>query len=236
MKTKLFAVCFLLSSQMASAQTLRALQNSPPMFDQESFTAESKLVELAEVEVPKSLPDMRNDPPVFDRESFTAESKLVEPAVVEVPKSLPDTPVPKTDSVKMPYYMAMFRDDPSWGTLALDQPDRSWSRAMLHPYMLGMSGVLATLTAITLIKTDKCITENKPACNLVTGKNRAAAYAFNVPLTAGLIWYSVRMKEKGGGRASLLVLFAGLTYEYIVSFTSNPHVLVCKDGRTPLCQ
>ena len=139
---------------------------------------------------------------------------------------LPDMPQPKQDN-QAPDFRAPFH---------LDETDRSWGRAMRHPPVLTVAGLLTALTVIQLIKTDRCINENKPVCNLVSGKNRAAAYGVNIPLTAGVVYLAARMKKKGNVTGFFLVSVLSFTYEATVTYTANPHVLVCQAGRTPQCQ
>ena len=129
-----------------------------------------------------------------------------------------------------------WRDEDFKAPFHLDEPDRSWGRAMRHPPVLGTSAALVGLTAIQLIKTDRCITENKPACNLITGKNRAAAYALNIPLNTGVVYLLGRMKQRGNITGFLLLGMAAFTYDATVAYTANPHVLVCLSGRVPQCQ
>ncbi len=107
---------------------------------------------------------------------------------------------------------------------------------LLEPSVLVPSATLVTLTAVQLIKTDRCITENKPACNLIFQKNKKAAYAVNIPLTTGLVWFAAREKQKGSGAKGLVVTLLALVGQAPLSYTSNPHVLVCEAGRTPQCQ
>jgi hypothetical protein len=139
---------------------------------------------------------------------------------------LPDMPQPKQDN-RTRDFRAPFH---------LDETDRSWGRAMRHPPVLTVAGLLTALTVIQLIKTDRCINENKPVCNLVSGKNRAATYGINIPLTAGFVYLVARMKEKGNVTGFFLVSVLSFTYEATVTYTANPHVLVCRAGRTPQCQ
>lgn len=150
------------------------------------------------------------------------------------PRELPDMPRPKQ--------AANYRNRDRWrdsdwhAPFHLDETDRSWGRAMRHPPVLATSAFFVGLTAIQLIKTDRCIAENKPACNLVTGKNRAATYALNIPLTTGVVYFLGRFKQKGNVTGFTLLTFLALAYEAPTTYTANPHVLVCLAGRRPQCQ
>jgi hypothetical protein len=147
---------------------------------------------------------------------------------------LPDSPTPKI-SADDNYNRGTWRGgDP--GPLNFNKPEPSIGRAMRNPGVLTYSALLAVLTAIQLHKTDQCIDTNKPTCNLLFGKNRTATYAFNIPLTAGIILATARLKERGNGVGMFLVMMAGLMYEAPLAYTANPHVLVCRSGRTPQCQ
>ena len=148
-------------------------------------------------------------------------------------RELPDMPRPKQAE--------NYRNRDRWRgdyrtPFHLDEPDRSWGRAMRHPPVLAASALLVGLTTIQLIKTDRCIAENKPACNLVTGKNRAAAYALNIPLTTAVVYFAGRFKQKGNGTGFILLTFLTFAYEAPVAYTANSHVLICQPGRVPQCQ
>src|SRR5579859_184799 len=119
----------------------------------------------------------------------------------------------------------------------MDEPDTSWPRAMSHPIMWTTSGLLVGLTAKQLIETDRCVSANKPACNLVFGKNRAAAYAVSIPLTLVSIWQAGKLKERGNGSVKALTLIGlNLILQTVLSNTANGRVLTCQPGRTPQCQ
>jgi hypothetical protein len=175
----------------------------------------------------KGVPEPR---PVAETESSETEQSglITQENHLSPPKVLPDAPRPKVSGLAnrqdwvMPFH--------------LQEHDRSWGRAMRNPVVLTSSALFVGLAAVQLVKTDRCIDAHKPACNLVTGKSRAATYALNIPLTAGIIWSAAKLKEKGNGEGLVLLLTGGLVYEATTAYTANPHVLVCQAGRTPQCQ
>jgi hypothetical protein len=122
------------------------------------------------------------------------------------------------------------------GPLHMGEPDRTLGQAFRNPIVSTASALLAAATAIQIIKTNRCIDEGKAVCNLITGRNRAATYAFNIPLTAGIIFSAVKLKQKGKANANLTLLTLAGIYEAILTPTANGHVLVCKPDRTPQCQ
>jgi hypothetical protein len=140
-------------------------------------------------------------------------------------KDLPNAPIAKTAGSE-------------WlgDRLHLREGDSSWTRALRNPVVLTASALFVSLAAIQITKTNRCIDENKPACNLVTGKNRPLTYGVAIPLTAGIIWSAAKLKEKGQVTGFAFLLMGGLIYETTVAYNSNPHVLDCKTGRTPICQ
>jgi hypothetical protein len=166
--------------------------------------------------------NLETPPCTAERESSTAVASDYAPA-----EALPDAPLPKPVSNNYNNLPTPFH---------LDEHDRSWGQAMRNPLVLSGSLALAGLTSLQLIKTDHCIDANKPACNLLTGKNRGAAYAVNVPLTAGIIWAAGKLKQEGKSTGLLFLLTAGLASEGTLAYTANPRVLVCEAGRTPQCQ
>jgi len=160
---------------------------------------------------------------------------------------LPVLRVPQTKTWEAPAKIA--EDQPirprghSWwrntdypDSLRLSQTDNSWFRAMRHPVIAIPSATIVGLTAIQIIKTDRCVSENKPACNLIFGKNRTANYAVNIPLVGTAIWAAGRLKKRGEGISAILTLGAALMLEAPLAYTANPHVLTCQAGRTPRCQ
>jgi hypothetical protein len=153
------------------------------------------------------------------------------------PRELPDSPAPKpsTDDNSR-NRRGTWRGSDDRGPFNFDRPEPSLGRAMRNPGVLTYSALLAGLTAIQLHETGRCIDSNKPSCNLLFGKNRTATYAFNIPLTAGIILAIGRLKEKGNGPGVFLAMMAGLIYEAPMAYTANPHVLVCQSGRVPQCQ
>jgi hypothetical protein len=144
-------------------------------------------------------------------------------------KELPDAPIPKPQA---PHPEKQYLGN----QLHLWDEDRSWGKAFRNPVVLTSSVIFAGLTALQIVKTNRCIDENKPSCNLVTGKNGGLNYGVAIPLTAGIIWSAAKLKEKGKGGPLLLLLMSAFTYEATVAYTANPHLLVCKPDRTPLCQ
>jgi hypothetical protein len=142
-------------------------------------------------------------------------------------EGLPDVPRPNLMEHGQMQYATPFH---------LDDRDRSWVQAMRNPVVLGGSLLFAGLTYVQLNKTDRCINMNKPACNLVSGKNGTAAYALNIPLTAAFAWTAGKLKQEGKSTGLLLWMVGGLTYQGTVTYTANPHVLVCEPNRTPQCQ
>jgi len=150
------------------------------------------------------------------------------------PRELPDMPRPQQAANYRTHYPQRDSDWPA--PFHLDQTDRSWGLAMRHSPVLATSAVLVGLTAIQLIKTDRCIAENKPACNIVTRKNRAATYALNIPLTTTVVYFLGKFKQKGNVTGFALLTFLAFAYEAPVAYTANPHVLVCPSGRKPQCQ
>jgi hypothetical protein len=119
--------------------------------------------------------------------------------------------------------------------LHLDEPASSWSRAVLNPSVWAPAAALVTLSTVQLVQTDRCIAENKPACNFVFQKNKKAAFAVNIPLTAGLVWFAAREKQKGHRATGLVVSLLALIGEAPVAYTANSHELACVAGRTPVC-
>ena len=152
------------------------------------------------------------------------------------PRELPDSPAPKASPDDNYNRRGTWRDSDNPGPLNFNRPEPSLGRAMRNPGVLTYSALLAGLTAVQLHKTDRCIDTNKPSCNLLFGKNRTATYAVNIPLTAGIILATGRLKQRGNGIGMFLVMMAGLMYEAPLAYTANPHVLVCQSGRTPQCQ
>jgi hypothetical protein len=156
--------------------------------------------------------------------------------------SSPSTPARELPDMPRPKQAANYRNrdprrDSDWrAPFHLDETDRSWGQAMRYPPVLATSAVLVGLTAIQLIKTDRCIAENKPACNIVTRKNRAATYALNIPLTASVVYFLGKFKQKGNVTGFSLLTFLAFAYEAPAAYTANPHVLVCQSGRVPQCQ
>jgi hypothetical protein len=144
-------------------------------------------------------------------------------------RELPDAPVPKAQAPRSEV-------DYLGDSLHLWHEDRSWGRAFRNPVILTSSAIFAGLATIQIIKTNRCIDEDKPSCNLVTGKNRGLTYGVAIPLTAGIVWSTAKLKEKGKGGPLLVLLMSAFIYEATVAYTANPHVLVCKPGRTPQCQ
>ncbi len=162
----------------------------------------------------------------------------------ESSSNLPETPTPKSPTEKDSpcpngigkpcaalgghlYFVAPFH---------MDEPDKTWCQAMSHPLMWTTSALLIGLTVKQLVETDRCINANKPACNLVFRKNRAATYAVNIPLTAAMIWHAGKLKQSGHGSKALVWIGLNLMYQEAVSGTANPRVLTCQAGRTPQCQ
>jgi hypothetical protein len=163
------------------------------------------------------------------------------PSKAQTTTNLPDSPQPKhegrtPDVAENSLRAKASRYPDNYDPLHVNDGHESWSRAMLQPSVLVPSAVLVGLTSIQLVKTDRCISENKPACNLIFRKNRAAAYGVNIPLTAGLIWFAAREEQKGNGTTGLVTTLLALIGEAPVAYTANSHVLVCKTGRTPQCQ
>jgi hypothetical protein len=118
----------------------------------------------------------------------------------------------------------------------MDEPDKSWVQAMKHPLMWTTSALLVGLTAQQLIETDRCINANKPVCNPLFRKSRAATYAVNIPLTLGTIWQAGRLKKKGKGTGALILIGMNLIYQETLAHSANPRVLTCQQGRIPQCQ
>ncbi len=175
---------------------------------------------------------------------LTDDHALSIPDQKESSSNLPEAPQPKVQDKKdspcpdgigkpcpalggHPYFVAPFH---------FDEPDKSWRQAMSHPLMWTTSAILVGLTVKQLVETDRCINANKPACNLVFQKNRAAAYAVNIPLTAATIWHAGKLKEGGHGTRALCWIGFNLMFQEVVSHTANPKVLTCQPGRTPQCQ
>jgi hypothetical protein len=208
MRVAVFAVFMFFSACLVRAQT-NYEKYAPP--EAVSFTISSGILEPAELPL-GHLPALSLD----HSEGREREDR----------SHLPDMPQPKQDNRTRDFH-APFH---------LDETDRSWGRAMRHAPVLTVAGLLTALTVIQLIKTDRCINENKPVCNLISGKNRAAAYGVDIPLTAGVVYLVARMKEKGNVTGFFLVSVLSFTYEATVTYTANPHVLVCQAGRTPQCQ
>jgi len=173
----------------------------------------------------------RNCGPAFKgepvSETHRCTSEPGEKAAAE--KELPDAPIPKP---RTPHPEKEYLGD----KLHLWDEDSSWGKAIRNPVILTSSAIFAGLATTQIIKTNRCIDENKPTCNLVTGKNRGLNYGVAIPLTAGIIWSAAKLKEKGKGGPLLLLLMSAFTYEATVAYTANPHLLVCKPDRTPLCQ
>src|SRR4051812_24884699 len=211
MKTTFAVFCFLLFSESISAQSQAV---AAPQ-----FIVEPQSMQLSSTLTEPVLPSIELD---------------LLPSTPRETRNLPDAPVPKNESRQDGSYTDQFGN--VWGKDPLAGSDRSWGRAMGHPYMFSMAGVLAGLTAIQLIKTDRCINENKAACNLIFRKNRVATYAVNIPLTSAIIWYMGRLKERGHGVSAVMLFFGALMYQAPVTYTANPHVLVCQTGRVPQCQ
>ncbi len=145
--------------------------------------------------------------------------------------SSPSIPVRELPDMPRPKQAANYRNRDRWrdsdwhAPFHLDETDRSWGRAMRHPPVVATSAFLVGLTTIQLIKTDRCIAENKPACNLVTRKNRAATYALNIPLTTSVVYFLGRFKQKGNVTGFALLTFLAFAYEAPAAYTANPHVL-----------
>ena len=148
---------------------------------------------------------------------------------------LPDTQNPKKENAE-----ANRRDYRNWRTGdwrdRVGEPDLSWGKAMRHPYMWTTSASLVGLTVTQLVKTDRCLSENRFSCNLFFGRNRGAAYAVNIPVAGGIIFLVGKMKERGHGGGAMKVLAVSLIGEAILAATANPGVLTCRAGRIPQCQ
>jgi hypothetical protein len=156
---------------------------------------------------------------------------------------LSDAPSPKPENEVSPCPDGIGKPCPALGghlyfvaPFHFDEPDKSWRQAMGHPLMWTTSALLVGLTAKQLVQTDRCINANKPACNIVFQKNRAAAYAVNIPLTAAMIWHAGKLKESGQGTKALVWIGLNLMFQEVVSHSANPKVLTCQPGRTPQCQ
>ena len=163
------------------------------------------------------------------------------PSKAQTTANLPDSPQPKhegrtSDVTENSHQPKASRDPDKNDRLHLNEGRENWGHAMVQPSALVPSAILVGLTSIQLVKTDRCISENKPACNLIFRKNKAAAYGVNIPLTAGLIWFAARERQKGNGATGLVTTLLALIGEAPVAYTANSHVLVCKTGRTPQCQ
>jgi len=203
-------------------------------------------------------PDVEDMLPLPEQQSVQVDSRLIEPSELidlaahafpaesakdDNRRNLPDMPHPKGESDKDQASLSQDgkRRPGGWlprdyDPLHLSEPDPSWGRAMAHPVILIPSALLVGLTVVQLIKTDRCIDANKPTCNLLFRKNRAAVYGFNIPYTAGVVWMAGRMKQKGHGMGSILLTAFSLIYEETLAHTANPRFLTCQPGRIPQCQ
>lgn len=215
--------CLLFSAITAQVQT-RDLEDLPPLTEQQSIGVQARLREPSKLDLTIYA---------FPSESAKADNR----------RNLPDLPRPQVESDADQTSLSQggkhsreFSYASDYDPLHLNQPDRTWFRAMAHPANLIPTGLLVGLTAIQLVKTDKCIEEHKPVCNLIFRKNRAAAYSFNIPFTVGVAWLAGRMKEKGNGTASVVLTSLSLIFAAPVAYTANPKVLTCQAGRNPQCQ
>jgi hypothetical protein len=118
----------------------------------------------------------------------------------------------------------------------VDEPPLPWWHAFRSPKFMAPAAALAGLTLLEIKQTDRCVASGKATCNLFFGKNRAAAYAVNIPLTSAIVWTSARLRERHNMTAAAVVMTGGFMYETIAAYTANPDVLLCRAGRVPQCR
>src|SRR5256885_5111156 len=117
MKTMFAVFCFLLFSESVSAQS-------------QSVAAQQFIVEPQSVQLSSTLVEPSEFLPSIELDLL--------PSTARETRNLPDAPVSKNERQQDGSYTDQFGN--VWGKDPLAGSDRSWGRAMGHPYMFTMAG------------------------------------------------------------------------------------------------